>query len=189
MTESSRCPGTSGSSPAGHRSDRLLKVVEANAKRRYPCAGKAARSGNQESIERLRRLAARHDADRRRRPRLRPLRRHRPRAICPDPGQPGGRGGAVGQDPRRLRVVRRQRRAEHHRAVRRPDVLQASADDRHQGKRPAQDRRAVRLAQVDARDEAALRRGQGRDRAGRGLRPAVVLALHVGVVLAHGGPQ
>ena len=34
---------------------------------------------------------------------------------------------AVGQDPRRLRVVRRQRRTEHHRAVRRPDVLQAPA--------------------------------------------------------------
>ena len=69
------------------------------------------------------------------------------------------------------------------------DVLQASADDRHQGTRPAQDRRAVRLAQVDARHEAALRRRQGGDRAGRGLRPAVVLALHVGVVLAHGGAE
>ena len=29
------------------------------------------------------------------------------------------------------------------------DVLQASADDRHQGKGPPQDRRALRLAQVD----------------------------------------
>ena len=34
-----------------------------------------------------------------------------------------------------------------------------------------------------------LRRGQGGDRPGRGLRPAVVLALHVDVVLAHRGAQ
>ena len=37
--------------------------------------------------------------------------------------------------------------------------------------------------------KTALRRGQGGDRAGRRLRPAVVLALHVDVVLAHGGAQ
>ena len=149
----------------------------------------AERDGNQESTERMRRLAARHDPNRRRRPRLWPARRPRTRPIRLQPRQPGSRSGAVGQDPRGLRVVRRQRRTEHDRAVRRCDVLQASADHRHQGTRPAEDRRAVRLAQVDARHEAAVRRRQGRDRARRGLRPAVVLALHVGVVLAYGRSQ
>ena len=37
--------------------------------------------------------------------------------------------------------------------------------------------------------EEPVRRRQGRDRAGRRLRPAVVLALHVDVVLAHGGAE
>ena len=40
-----------------------------------------------------------------------------------------------------------------------------------------------------ARHEEPVRRGQGGDRAGRGLRPAVVLALHVDLVLAHRGAR
>ena len=82
-------------------------------------------------------------------------------------------------------MVRRQRRAEHDCAVRRFAVLQASPDHRHQREGRPEDRCALRLAEVDGRHEAAVRRGQRRHRAGRGLRPAVVLALHVDVVLAH----
>ena len=70
-----------------------------------------------------------------------------------------------------------------------PSLLQASADDRDQRIRRSENRRAVRLAQVDARHEEPLRRGEGRDRAGRRLRPAVVLALHLDIVLAHGGAE
>ena len=55
--------------------------VESRVKRRYPWPRKADRSGTQESIERLRRLASRHDAARRRRPRIQPPRRHRPGAV------------------------------------------------------------------------------------------------------------
>ena len=68
-------------------------------------------------------------------------------------------------------------------------VLQAPADDRPEGSGAAEDRRAVRPAQVDAGDEAPVRRRQGGDHPRRGLRPAVVLALHFELVLAHRGPQ
>ena len=88
------------------------------------------------------------------------VRRPRPRAVRPGAGEPGYRNRSVRQDPGRLRVVRRQRRPEYRRPLRQSDVLQASADDRHQGTRPAQDRRAVRLAQVDARDEALYDEGK-----------------------------
>ena len=70
-----------------------------------------------------------------------------------------------------------------------PSVLQASADDRDQRIGRSENRRAVRLAQVDERHQEPLRRGEGGDRARRRLRPAVVLALHLDIVLAHGGAE
>ena len=90
-------------------------------------------------------------APRRRRIRARPTRRHRPRAVRAGAGQPQRRREPHRQDPRRLRMVRRQRRPQHHRPLRRPALLPAPADDRHQGSRRPENRRAVRLAQVDAR--------------------------------------
>ena len=55
--------------------------------------------------------------------------------------------------------------------------------------RRSQGRRALRLPEVDARHAPPLERRQRGRRARRGLRPALVLALHVRLVLAHRRPQ
>ena len=88
------------------------------------------------------------------------------------PGQPTCRCQSHLQDSRRLRVVRRQRWFEHHRSLRRSVLLPASAYDRNQGSRRPENRRAIRLAQVDERHQEALRRRESGDRARRRLRPA-----------------
>src|SRR5262245_44525888 len=102
----------------------------------------------QEITGRLRHLAARPDTARRRGPRLQPGRRHRPGAVRLQQGERSGGSHRFGQDPGGVRMVRRQRRAEHDRAVRGRDVLQASPDHRHQREEPSEDRCTVRLAEV-----------------------------------------
>jgi hypothetical protein len=141
----------------------LFEPVANDVERRYPSRERTSEGehhDDQDPIVRLRRLAPRHAATRRRRPGVWPVRRHRPGALRVQQGERSRRAGRVEQDSRGLRMVRRKRRTEYDRAVRRRDVLQASPYDRHQRKGRAEDRRPLRLAEVDARHEEPVRRGQ-----------------------------
>ena len=152
-----------------------------------PRAKSGVSCGEGQSAERERRLAPGAAAARRRRPRPRTLGGLGRATGCSAQASRSVAANSSGQDPRRLRVVRRQRRPQHDRAVRR-SARTTDIGPRSASRKPTSSRidDAVRLAQVDARHEEPLRRRQGGDRARRRLRPAVVLALHVAVVLAHG---
>ena len=86
---------------------------------------------------------------------------------------------------RRHRAVRRQRRLEHRRAVRRPGLLPRQAEARDPGSRRHQGRRRLRLPSVDGRLRAALQGRHARRRARLRLRPSEPVAFLVDGVLAH----
>ncbi|MCE2540848.1 MAG: DUF1501 domain-containing protein [Acidobacteria bacterium] len=125
-----------------------------------------------------RRQALKIGARQRARPPAAPVRRH-----------VGGAGRHRGQDPGGVRVVRRLRRPEHVRALRRRRAVPAPADHRRPRAGRPQGGRALRLPEVDGGHAAAVGGGQLRRHPRLRLRAAVVLPLRLQLVLAHRRPQ